>query len=47
MSGNKGNENSSKNSLKNYYCEYCDYSTCQKQDFTKHNLTRKHAGRVP
>jgi hypothetical protein len=46
MSGNKGNENSSKNSLKNYYCEHCDYSTSQKQDFMKHNLTRKHAGRV-
>jgi len=47
MSGNKGNEKSSKIETKNYYCEYCHYSTSQKQDFAKHNLTRKHAGRVP
>ena len=25
-----------------YYCEYCDYSTCKKSSFDKHNLTDKH-----
>jgi len=25
-----------------YYCKQCDYNTCNKKDFSKHNLTRKH-----
>jgi hypothetical protein len=27
---------------KNYYCEFCDYSTANKTDFTIHQSTRKH-----
>lgn len=26
----------------NFYCDICDYSTCHKNDFNKHLLTRKH-----
>jgi hypothetical protein len=26
----------------NYYCEICDYLTCKKSSFVKHNLTLKH-----
>ena len=25
-----------------YYCEICDYRTCNKFDFNKHNKTYKH-----
>ena len=25
-----------------FYCEKCDYCTCNKKDFTKHNSTQKH-----
>ena len=25
-----------------YYCKSCDYNTCNKKDYTKHTLTRKH-----
>ena len=33
---------SRKKVAKNYYCEYCDYTTANKTDFTKHQSTRKH-----
>jgi len=26
----------------NYFCEYCNYKTCSKKDYNKHNLTSKH-----
>jgi hypothetical protein len=25
-----------------YHCSVCDYTTCKKSDFTKHEMTRKH-----
>ena len=25
-----------------YYCEFCNYSTCYSKDYKKHNLTKKH-----
>jgi len=46
MSGNGGNEKLFRNTPQNYFCECCDYTTSQKQDFAKHNLTRKHQGRL-
>jgi hypothetical protein len=29
-----------------FYCEFCDYKTCDKSDFNKHLLTRKHQKKV-
>ena len=36
-----GNEKSQKN-RKKYECKKCDYFTCNKYDFEKHNNTTKH-----
>jgi hypothetical protein len=32
----------SQKTLNNYECKICDYNTCRKSDFTKHNFTAKH-----
>ena len=32
----------SQKSLQNYLCKKCNYDTCKKTDFDKHNLTSKH-----
>ena len=26
----------------NYFCELCDFNTCNKKDYTRHLLTNKH-----
>ena len=35
-------KNISQNIVKKYVCKSCDYTTSNKTDFNKHNLTRKH-----
>jgi hypothetical protein len=32
----------SQKSPENNYCSFCDYYTCNKKDFNKHLITRKH-----
>ena len=38
-------EKTTKNDKK-YRCEYCDFTTCKKTDFTRHVLTQKHKNNV-
>lgn len=33
---------SCKKVAQNFYCEYCDYYTCKKSSYDKHNKTKKH-----
>ena len=37
----KKSQNVPKNPI-NYFCEFCNYNTCNKKDFNKHLLTLKH-----
>ena len=32
----------SPNLINNFFCEKCNYKTCNKKDFNKHLLTQKH-----
>jgi len=41
FSNEKNSEKLKKNSI-NYVCEKCDFNTCNKNDFTRHNKTKKH-----
>jgi len=41
FSNEKNSKKLKKNSI-NYTCEKCDFNTCNKNDFTRHNNTKKH-----
>jgi len=41
-----GNKMSAQIESKNYNCPFCDYTTLYKNDFNKHNSTRKHLNRI-
>jgi hypothetical protein len=36
------NEKVAESSTQKFYCSYCDYYTCKKYNYDKHNLTAKH-----
>ena len=42
----KQNETKKSPKIPKYYCEYCDYTTSNKKDYSKHNLTTKHQAEI-
>ncbi len=45
VNDNKKNDKNDKKRQK-YSCEYCDFTTCKKTDYTRHCLTQKRQNNV-